>query len=142
MGAPALRVVDADAEVGVLDLAAGDQLVRDAADSLDRDRVADAGVGAGVARDLGVHPDHATVEVEQGTARVAVVQRGVGLDCAVDREAVGSLDVAVQAADDAGRDGALEPERAADGDDRVAELEVGRRARLERREPSRASCRA
>ena len=86
--AAALGVADADPEVGVLDLAAATSAARRCSDRLDRDGVADARVGAGLARDLRVHPDHAAFEVEQRAAGVAVVQRGVGLDRAVDREAV------------------------------------------------------
>ena len=46
-------------------------------------------------RDLRVHADHAPGVVEQRAARVAGVDRGVGLDDLVDREAVGRLDLRV-----------------------------------------------
>ncbi len=47
--------------------------------------------------DLGVDPDHLARGVEQRAARVAGVDRRVGLDHVVDRGAVGALDVAADA---------------------------------------------
>ena len=49
--------------------------------------------------DLRVDADHAAVGVEQRAARVAGVDRGVGLDHVGDREAVGRLDLALRAPD-------------------------------------------
>ena len=69
-------------------------------------------------------PITSPLRVEQRAAAVAVVDRRVGLDHVVDREAVRRLDRALEGADDAGRDGALEPERVADRDDRVADLDL------------------
>ena len=91
------RVRDADAEVGVLHLAAGDERVRDALRRVDRDREADAVVAAGVALDLRVDADHLAAEVQQRAAGVAVVDRGVGLDRAGDRVVVRRRDRAVDA---------------------------------------------
>ena len=84
----------------------------------------DAAAAAG--RDLGVDPDHAAVAVEQRAARVAGVDRRVGLDHVADREAVGGLELALEGAHDAGRDRAVEAERVADRDHRVADLDLGR----------------
>src|SRR6185436_4798689 len=120
----AVAVGELHAEVGVGDLAAGDQLLRDALHDARGDREADAVVAAGVALDLGIDADDVAVGVEQRAAGVAVVDRGVRLDRAVDREVVRGLDRAVERADDAGRDGALEAERAADGDDAGAHEDV------------------
>ena len=83
-------------------------------------------------RDLGVDADHLAARVEQRAARVAVVDRGVGLDRVVDREAVRRLHLPVQGADDAARDGLLEPEGAADRDHAVADLHAARVAERER----------
>ena len=58
-----------------------------------------------------------------GPAGVAGVDRRVGLDHLVDAEAVGRLDLALQAGDDPGRRGLVEAEREADGDRRVADLD-------------------
>ena len=85
-----------------------------------------------IARDLRVHADHPALQVEQRPARVAVVDRRVGLDRIVDREAVRRLHLAMESADDAGRDRLLEPERAADRHDAVADPELGRVAEAER----------
>ena len=126
----------ADAEERALDRLAGDERVRDLLGGLDRHGVADALVAAGLRRDLRVDADHAAVAVEQRAAAVAGVDRGVGLDRAVDREAVGRGQLAVDRADDARGDGALEPERAADRHDRIADLHgLGRAER-------RAACRS
>src|SRR3954453_3228246 len=127
------RVGELHAEVGVSDLAAGDQLLRDALDRARRDREADAVAAARVALDLGVDADHLAARVEQRPARVAVVDRRIGLDRARDREVVRGLDGAVQRAHDARGDGVLEAERAADRDGAVADLDavrVGERQRV------------
>ena len=79
--------------------------------------------------DLRVDADHRAARVEQRAAGVAVVDRGVGLDHVVDRVAVRRLDCALEGADDARRDGAVEAERVADRDDRVADLRPGRSRR-------------
>ncbi len=96
-----------------------------------RHREADADVALIAAgRDLGVHADHAPAYVEKGSARVARVDRGVGLDRLLDLEAVGRLDLPAHARDDPGRGGAVEAEGVADGDHLVAHthaLRVGER---------------
>ena len=70
----------------------------------------------GLALDLGVDADHLPEPVQERTAGVAVVDRGVGLDRVVDREVVRRRHLPVERADDAARHGSLEPERAADRD--------------------------
>ena len=77
-------------------------------------------------RDLRVDADHVAAVVEQGAAGVAGVDRRVGLDHVVDREAVRRLDRAPEAGDDPLGGGAVEPERVADRDRR------GRRPRRAR----------
>src|SRR5262249_53360276 len=62
------------------------------------------------------------------TAGVAVVDRGVGLDRTGDRELVRRSDRAVRRADDAGRHRLGKAERASDGDDALAGLDVSRAA--------------
>ena len=71
------------------------------------------------------------VGVEQRAAGVAGVDRRVGLDDVVDREAAGGLDAALQRRDDAGGERAVEPERVADRHRRVADPD--RRRVAERR---------
>ena len=123
-----------DAEVGAVDPAAVLELGDDLLGGVDRDGEADADVAVPAAArlDLRVDPDDAAGRVEQRAARVAGVDRGVGLDDVADREAVGRLDLALQRGDDAGRQRAVEAERVADGDRRVADLDGLRRAELER----------
>ena len=65
---------------------------------------------------------------KQRPARIAGVDAGVGLDQVVVRLRVADLHVAAQGADDAARDGLLVAERVAQGDDRFAVHQVGRRA--------------
>src|SRR5580765_499563 len=71
-----------DPEEWMLDLATLDQLGDDVPDGVDRDRESDADVALALATglDLCVDPDHLALRVQQRAARVAVVQRGVGLD--------------------------------------------------------------
>ena len=134
-------VLQRDAEVGAVDAAVVEQLRDDALDGVGRNREADADVAAAaVARlDLRVDADHAALRVDQRAARVAAVDRRVGLDHVVDGEVVRRAHLALQRADDPGRDGALEPERVPDRDDRVTDLDVvgvgqrERRQRLRRR---------
>ena len=131
----AVRHVDhPDAEVGVLDLAGLDQLRDDRPHGVRRDREPDAVVAARLALDLRVHADHPALAVEERAARVAVVDRRVGLDRVVDREVVRSGHLAVEGADDAARDRALEAERAAHGDHGVADRDLARVAERERLE--------
>ena len=84
-----------------------------------------------VGADGGVHPDDATLEVSEGPAGVAGVDRGVGLEHLDDRRrAVGDVDVLddlADRADDAGRDALVEPERAADGNGTLAQSHRVRR---------------
>ena len=100
---------------------------------VDRHREADAhaAVAAASGLDLGVDPDHLPGGVEQRTARVAGVDRRIGLQHVVDREAVGRRYLALQRGDDAGREGAFEVERVADREHRIADLD---RARVTERE--------
>src|SRR6202034_3432110 len=81
--------------------------------------------GRVVRLDLIIEAEDLALRVEQRPAGVARVDRGVGLDRAGDRVLVRGLDAAADGADDAlgGRLG--QAERAADRDDRIADL--GRR---------------
>ena len=111
-----------DADVGVLDAPVGAELVERALDQVDRDREADPLVASRGRVDLLVDADHAPVGVEQGAARVAGVDRGVGLDRALDLEGGQRLDRAVGRRDDADRQRLLLHERAADRRNRLAGL--------------------
>ena len=73
-------VTAGDAEVRLVDLPAVLELGGDVGSGLDRNGEADALVAAALAFDLGVDPDHLARAVDQRAARVAGVDRGVGLD--------------------------------------------------------------
>src|SRR5262249_28728496 len=116
-----------DPEVGVFDSAVVLEFFDLGLGGVDRDRRPDADVvlGAGAAGlDLRVDPDHLAFGVDQRAAGVAGVDRRVGLDHVVDREPVGGLDLALQGGDDAAGHGAVEPERVADRDHRVADFHL------------------
>ena len=127
------QVGAADADERVLDLARGDQLLGDLLGGVDRDREADADVAARLTGlDLRVDPDHLALGVDQRTARVAGVDRRVGLDRVLDREPVRGVDLALDRGDDPRGGRAVEPERVADRDHGIADLDPGRGAELER----------
>src|SRR3954452_14835946 len=114
-----------DAEVRPVDRLALLQARDDLAYRVRGHREADADVDvAGLAgrRDLRVDADHARAHVEERAARVAGVDRCVGLDDLVDLDAVGGADVAAEAGDDARGRRAVEAERVADRDRGVADL--------------------
>src|SRR5262249_50246103 len=78
-----------------------------------------------VRNDGGIHPNDVAVDVAEGTAGVSRVDRGVGLDEVFQRDAGGSVELAIDSADDADGHRALEvPEGIADGDGRGADGEV------------------
>src|SRR3954453_10851019 len=111
-----------DAEEGVFHLAVLLDFIGHFASRVDRDREADADVAVAAAAglDLGVDPDHASGGIDQRPARVAGVDRGVGLNHVVDREPVGGLDLALEGGDDAARHRAVEAEGVADRHHRIA----------------------
>ncbi len=76
--------------------------------------------------------DHLAFGVDQRAARVAGIDRGVGLDGVGDGEAVGCLDRAVEAGDDAGREAPGVFEGGADRGHRGADVEVGGVGEFER----------
>ena len=97
------------------------KVIHDAAGLVDRDGEADA-LAAGV--DSGIDAHQTAFEVEQGTAAVAGVDGGVGLD-QVGEHAALAADGAAQGRDHARGDGVVEAEGVADGDDGLAGHEVG-----------------
>src|SRR5205823_938997 len=79
--------------------------------------------------DRGVDADDFSLDVQQGAAGVAGVDRGVGLDEVGEGAALLlRRDGAAERGDDAGRDGAAEAEGVADGDDALADHQVARGA--------------
>src|SRR4051794_23403777 len=140
LGAGAGDVLRLNAEVGVRDLAGRAQLRDHALDRVGRDREADADVARlPVARaagrlDLRVDADHLALRVEQRAAGVTGVDRGVGLQDVVDREAVRRGDLPLQRGDHAGGERAVEAERVADRVRGVADLDGARVTQRERLE--------
>ena len=96
----------ADAEVGVVDAARAEDLGDDVLDGVRRDGEPDADVAGRGVRPVSIcvlTPMTWPRLVEERAARVAVVDRRVGLDDVVDREAVRGRDEALERAHDPGR---------------------------------------
>jgi len=109
--------------VGLVELLDVEELGDGNACVVDGNREADA-LGAGANRH--VNADHLAVEIDEGTAAVAGIDAGVGLDQVLVRLRLGHFHVAPQSADDARGHRVLVAERVADGNDRFAEHQVGR----------------
>ena len=84
-----------------------------------------------------VTPMTRAVGVDQRPARVAVVDRGVGLDRVVDGQRVRRLDLPLHGADDAGRERARVAEGIADREDGISDLDHVRVAEHQRSERAR-----
>ena len=97
------------------------QLARDPQRAVDGDGEPDSLSGR---EDRRADADHIAVGVDQRPARVAGVDRGVGLDEIVIAAALG-VDRPVQRRDHAGADALVQAERVADGDGRLTEHEIG-----------------
>ena len=140
------RVAHRDADTCVGRRLARGELLHDRPRLVDRDREAEAdraalALGGRPARtDGGVDADDVAVQVDQRATGVAGVDRRVGLDRGEDRAlaTAAGVDRAVQRADDAAGDGALEPERRPDGHDLLADLHVVGAAEAGRRQPAHA----
>src|SRR5436190_15239058 len=112
-----------DADVCVLDAAVGAKLVERLRREADRDREADPLIAARRRVDLLVDPDHVSVRVQHRPAGVARVDRGVGLDRALDLEPGQRLDRSIGGGDHPDRQRLVLPERAADRRDRLSNLD-------------------
>jgi hypothetical protein len=103
------------------DLAVHNQLIHHQARHVDRDGEADSDIAAGAGQDRGVDSDQPAVERDQRAAGVAGIDRGVGLDevfVALDAEAGPA-----QRGNDARCDRLAKPERIADRQNEIADLE-------------------
>jgi len=132
-GQAAVDGLDGDTEIAALDFAARLELFNDVHGRIDGHGERQAHVAARAAEDLRIDADHFALAVEQRPARVARVDRDIGLD----EGRVGVIrQVAVERTHDALRRRVIEPERRADGEDPLADLEfigiaqVGRRQAL------------
>ena len=114
--------LDLDAEPAALHRAVLHQILDDFARGRGGNGEGDADIAARRREDRGVDADHLAVEVEGRTAGIAAVHRRVDLDEVV----IGAgADVAAAGRDDAGGHRAAEAERIADGNDPVADADLG-----------------
>ena len=117
------------------------ELCHDVPDGADRDGEPDAHVALSIGTaglDRRVDPDHLTLRAHQRTARVPVIQRGIGLDGVVDREAAPRAKRALDSAHDASGGAALEAEGIADRQHVVADADRGRVTERQRPQRPRA----
>ncbi len=123
-----LHGLELNADGAANDLMFGpDEHVVDIGDDVGRHGEADALRAHGLGIDSGVHADDLAGHVDERAAGVAGVDGGIGLDEALElrlRDAVGAgfIDAAVFGGDDAGGDRLRQRERAADGENPVANL--------------------
>src|SRR6516162_36340 len=116
------EVLDRYPDVAAFDLAAADQLLHDLARHVDRYGKADPDIPSGWGHDRGVDADYSALEVDQRPARIAWIDRRVGLD-----EILIAFDAgaAAEGADNPGGHGLTEAKRIADGEHEIADLQVG-----------------
>src|SRR6185369_8499288 len=115
---------DLDAQRGPHELAFAYQSRHDAIHLVHGDGEANADRGAGRAVDGGVDADQPPRRIEKRAARVARIDRGVGLDHAADLALSHRVYLAVERADDARRQGLVEAEGVADRVDLLPHLQV------------------
>src|SRR3982074_2934177 len=115
---------DADAGRGHAPIA--DELGHGAIDDVDRDGKADPGIRPRRREDRRVHADEPPGRIEQRTARIAGIDRGVGLDDVADLPAAAGGQPPLQRAYDAVGKRLVEPERIADRKGGLPDLEVRR----------------
>ena len=113
-----------------------DDLLRDVHGVVDRDGEPNARRSARGGGDEGIHPDELPIAVDKRTARIAGVDRSIGLDhVRVNRRRFTGIELGGGAArrrDDARRHRLLEPEGTADGHDPFAYRQIVGRADLDR----------
>src|SRR4029077_446928 len=111
-------LLDAHAEPAAPRLAELAELIDHGHRAVRRHGETDAHRAARRRNDRGIDADHLAIEVEQGPAGIAAINRGIGLDVVVVRP---GIDVAVTRRNDAGGHAAAETEWIADRDDPFAE---------------------
>jgi hypothetical protein len=109
-------------------MAARDELGDHAVHGVDRHRETDAGTRAGRAVDSRIDADEPAGAVEQRTARVSRVDRGIGLDQVPVHAAALVVERPIERGDDAGGQAPVETERIADGEHLLADAQVVARA--------------
>ena len=127
-------LVHGDADIAALDEPTLTQLLDHPANVIDRQRETDTLGEVGPANRR-VDPDHVALGIQQGTARIAEVDRRVGLDEADDAGVrIADWHSAVLGRDDPDRHRLLELERVADGDDPLADAHRVAVAQRQRRQ--------
>ncbi len=126
------QVLDRHPDLAAPDLAVADQLVHHVARHIDRHGKADADIAALRRQDRGVDADQPAAQIDQRAARIAGIDRGVGLD-----EILVALDAepgAAERADDPRGHGLAEAERVADGEHEIPDPQMARIAQRHRRQ--------
>src|SRR4051794_27808985 len=116
------EVLQGDANSAAADFTIFDDLVHDGARHVDRDREPDADIAAAWRQDSGVDPDQPAAQIDERAARVAWVDRGVGLDEVL--IALNAQSTAPKRADNARSDCLTKAERVADRHDIVSDLQA------------------
>src|SRR5205823_265627 len=114
-------LLQVDAEEPASDLSLFNDRIHHIASQIDRYGEADTLKAAAAAQDGGIDPDQAPLDIDQRTAGVAHIDRGIGLDEVF--VSVNAKAAAANGADDAGRDGATDVERITDGHHCIADFE-------------------
>src|SRR6266567_911101 len=112
------HVLSAHADVTAPDLALFDQPAGHVFSRVDAQREADSLRRKNHRR---IDPDHFAARIDQLSARIAWIQRRIGLDDIVNEPAGVGPERPAQGANDASRDSALKTIRAADGDGELAD---------------------
>src|SRR5262249_52020555 len=103
-----------------------DQIMRDTFCGVNRDCEADARSCSGWCVDRGIDADDFAVGIDERTARIAAVNRGVGLNRFVNESGLAGLYGAAERADDAGRESTLKTKWIPDRENLLAYLNRGR----------------
>src|SRR5947209_6626110 len=114
-----------DADPGRRHTAILDEIGNDAINDIDGDSEADARAGTRRREDRRVDADQPSRRIQQRAARIAGIDRGVGLDHVGDLTAAAGWQPALERADDAAGQRLIEPEGIADRKCRLTDLEFG-----------------
>src|ERR1700734_3764033 len=128
------RLVGADdADSRGWHVAGANELRYHAVDDVDRNREADAGIGAGRRDDRAIDPDYSAAGIKQRTARIAGIDRGIGLDDVGNLAARIGRQATLERADHAWGERLIQTERVTNRVSELADLEICRTADGNRR---------
>ena len=122
-----------DADSGGWHVAGANELRYHAVDDVDWNREADAGIRAGRRDDSAIDPDYSAAGIEQWTARVAGIDRGIGLNDVGYLSAGIGRQATLERAYHAGGQRLIQTERIANRIGELADLEIRRAADRNRR---------